>query len=436
MRRVLRCGALVAALALTRTLPASAAIFEIVIADGALEGLNDPAPRAPVGGNAGTTLGQQRLLALRHAAETWGALLQSSQVIRISAVFDPLTCMSNSAALGQAGPANIFAQFNGAPLADTWYPGALGDAVAKRDLNPSAPDINAMFNSAIDSGCFMGAPNGWYYGFDGNPPEGQADFQHTALHELGHGLGIATSVNLQTGAKLNGLDDVYMRNVIDLSNGKTFPQMSDAERAAGARHSPNLYWMGPLVRQRSDFLTAGRSDDLVRLYAPGMLQPGSSVVHFDTSLSPDELMEPFAPDEPPLHVLAEAMLGDIGWTLTGSPPTATPTPPPPTHTATATITRTATLLPSTATATAIPTSTATHTITATRTATTTSTATATAVVGRPGDANCDRARNAADLVAVITAIGHGEFTCPGADFNQDGTADADDLASTLGTLFL
>jgi hypothetical protein len=41
----------------------------VVNADGAGEGFNDPTPAAPIGGNAGTTLGQQRLIAFQFAAE-------------------------------------------------------------------------------------------------------------------------------------------------------------------------------------------------------------------------------------------------------------------------------------------------------------------------------------------------------------------------------
>ena len=42
---------------------AKAAVFQVINADDAGEGFNDPTPSAPVPGNAGTTLGQQRLAA-------------------------------------------------------------------------------------------------------------------------------------------------------------------------------------------------------------------------------------------------------------------------------------------------------------------------------------------------------------------------------------
>jgi hypothetical protein len=40
--------------------------------DGPGEGFNDPTPAAPVGGNTGTTLGQQRLIAFTFAAKYLG----------------------------------------------------------------------------------------------------------------------------------------------------------------------------------------------------------------------------------------------------------------------------------------------------------------------------------------------------------------------------
>ena len=49
----------------------------------------------------------------------------------------------------------------------------------------SGAEINARFNNNAD------AP--WYYGTDANPGPGQYDFVTVVLHELGHGLGFASS---------------------------------------------------------------------------------------------------------------------------------------------------------------------------------------------------------------------------------------------------
>jgi hypothetical protein len=53
--------------------PAAATTRIIIInGDDPGEGFNDPTPAAPVGGNSGTTKGQQRLIAFQYAADLWG----------------------------------------------------------------------------------------------------------------------------------------------------------------------------------------------------------------------------------------------------------------------------------------------------------------------------------------------------------------------------
>src|SRR5512147_2873878 len=66
-------------------------------------GFNDPTPAAPVGGNTGTTKGEQRLIAFQHAADLWGATLASNVPIKILATFEPLSCTATAATLGSAG---------------------------------------------------------------------------------------------------------------------------------------------------------------------------------------------------------------------------------------------------------------------------------------------------------------------------------------------
>ncbi|HEV2845252.1 MAG TPA: peptidase, partial [Thermoanaerobaculia bacterium] len=98
------------ALATLAAAPAfGAAQFVIVNADGANEGFNDPTPAAPVGGNPGTTLGEQRRIAFQHAADIWGAVLDSPVPIKIRSAFNPLTCTATAATLGSAGSIRIFA---------------------------------------------------------------------------------------------------------------------------------------------------------------------------------------------------------------------------------------------------------------------------------------------------------------------------------------
>src|SRR5713101_2126677 len=143
---------------------AQAATITIVNLDGPGEGLNDPTPVAPVGGNPGTTLGAQRLNAFQAAAGLWGAHLDSSVEIRVGANFDPLPCSDTSAILGQAGSKTVHRDFAGAPVANTWFPQALANSLARTDLDPGNDDIGATFNSSFGTTC---APlSGWYYGLD------------------------------------------------------------------------------------------------------------------------------------------------------------------------------------------------------------------------------------------------------------------------------
>src|ERR1041384_7551392 len=74
-------------------------------ADSAGAGFNDMTAAAPVGGNSGTTVGAQRLIAFQTAASIWGAALKSSQTITIHASWAALSCTANSGTLGSAGNA-------------------------------------------------------------------------------------------------------------------------------------------------------------------------------------------------------------------------------------------------------------------------------------------------------------------------------------------
>jgi hypothetical protein len=52
--------------------------FTINVLDAKGTGFNDTTPATPVGGNTGTTVGQQRLIVFQAAADAWGRVLESS----------------------------------------------------------------------------------------------------------------------------------------------------------------------------------------------------------------------------------------------------------------------------------------------------------------------------------------------------------------------
>jgi hypothetical protein len=294
------------------------ATLRVINRDGAEEGFNDPAPVLPVGGNGGTTLGEQRLNVFQYAADIWGSLLRSNVEIRIGATFDQLSCDSLSAVLGQAGPDFGFRNFSGAPLVDVMYPGALADMLAGMDLDPGQDDITATFNSSFGTTCPF--PGGWYLGLDGAASESQTDLVTVVLHELGHGLGFSTTVDVATGRRAFGVDDVFMIHLEDNLTGELFPDLTDAQRREAIIATGLLRWVGPNVVLAARSLFSGAdSRGHVNMYAPDPASVGSSVVHFDPSVSPVQLMAPFL--TVPIHDvgLALPVFEDMGWNSSSAP---------------------------------------------------------------------------------------------------------------------
>ena len=281
--------------------------------DGAGEGFNDATPVAPVGGNPGTTLGQQRLNVFEQAAKIWESVLGSNVPIIVGAQFNPLTCSASQAVLGSAGTTTIHGNFVHAPIRNTWYPAALANSLAGSDLDTTRTEITATFNSDIDNNnnCLNGT--NWYYGLDGNRPSGTIELLTVVLHEIAHGLGFQTFVNLSTGAKFNGVNDVFLLDLEDHSLAKTWDKLTDAERVASSTDTGDLHWVGPNVTALVGNFTGGVNQGHIRMYAPATLSSGSSVSHFSNALSPNELMEPIDTGPKSGPGLALALMQDIGW---------------------------------------------------------------------------------------------------------------------------
>lgn len=220
----------------------------IVIQNGdpAGSGFNDTTPATPVGGNNGTTVGQQRLIAFQAAASIWGATLRSGPTITIRATWAALPCTATSGTLGSAGNSgSVWSDFPGA-VPGFWYGNALANALSNQDRNGSAPEINAQFNSSLGTtGCLENSH--WYYGLDNNHGTTGIDLMGVLLHEFGHGLGFQTFTNRSSGAQIAGVPSIYDRYLFDNQMNKTWPQMTDAERAASAINTGRLVWNGPQV---------------------------------------------------------------------------------------------------------------------------------------------------------------------------------------------
>jgi hypothetical protein len=261
-------------------------------------GFNDPTAVAPVGGNPGTTLGQQRLNAFQFAADVWGATLDSNVPIHILASFEPLSCNATAATLGSAGTIFIFANmppngtFPGAEFPNTWYSQSLANKRSGFQNNPQPiclnngnacssnaqcgtnqictnAEIRARFNVNLGNpGCLTGIP--WYLGFDNNHTASQIDLVTVLLHEFGHGLGFQQFATLSSGAQIQGLTDVYGRKLLDTTTAKTWNQMTNAERVASSINYGHVVWTGNQVNSEVPGVLAFGLPNL-RVNSPGSI---------------------------------------------------------------------------------------------------------------------------------------------------------------------
>jgi len=252
--------ALIAAAVLVAPNARAATSVVIINGNAAGVGFNDTTPVAPVGGNAGTTLGQQRLIAFQEAANRWGATLDSPEPIRIFATFEPLACTATQAVLGSAGARFIYSDFGsiglypGPVAAATWHGGPLATKRAGFDPDPtegdgtSTPkvaDIRARFNSELGKpGCLTGIF--WYLGLDGRHGNDN-DLVAVLLHEFGHGMGFQQFASVTTGQRIEEMNDVYNLHILDNTTGKYWFQMTDAERKASAINNGHVVFDGANV---------------------------------------------------------------------------------------------------------------------------------------------------------------------------------------------
>lgn len=256
--------------------------------DGPGEGFNDATPVAPVGDNTGTTLGAQRQKAAQFAADIWADFISSKVPIVVDARFDApnsehpgatdpfnsLDCTTNPPVIATAEPTTYHGNFAKAPKTNTWYPQALANSLAGKDLSTSS-DIRAYFNSSVGTPQCL-PDKGWFYGLNGIAPPDQFDFVTVVLRELAHGLGFITTVNLANGQKLGSFDDVFSLKLKDVSTGLLFSQMTDAERLIAIRNTGNLRWIG-------DNVVAAHGGDMP-MYAPPDIDVDFSVSNWHTSL--------------------------------------------------------------------------------------------------------------------------------------------------------
>ena len=285
--------------------------------------------------NEGRTWTEPAKAAFEAAVAIWEHTIESPVPIAITATATPLP----AGALGSAGPFDFLRNEMGTPtndqgsvdaakrtLADDVFePVALFNARTGRDAAPGEPDIEASFDP---SQSFL------YLGTDGRPSDQQYDFRSIVVHEIGHGLGLvgtgdvdATNraaigdpgVNGNTGVRSGVSFDqfVYATTSQQAGNGgvRVLSLRDGTAELRTAITGGQLYWAGQLART-----AAGGAK--VRLYAPSPFETGSSFGHVDETVYPrgtaNSLMSPvLEPGETYADPgqIAMGLLADIGYAI-------------------------------------------------------------------------------------------------------------------------
>lgn len=267
--------------------------------------------------------------AFQYAVDLWQTHIQSDVPIDVQATWRAL----GEGVLGSAGAAYIDAAEPYLPRSDTWFPIALSESLAGRNLVSNEPDIVASFNSDF--------PN-WYFGTDGRTPPGQYDFVTVVLHEIGHGLGFFDGFGYDDGIVEEGNNDEcpdvgagFGCAGIRASNGMVLPVIFDRFlRDAQDRplYDPNGRYPSPSralgtalispIRFDGETVRRATGDIPVDIYAPESFDAGSSIAHLDEQAfppgDPNSLMTPFLGRAESIFspgAVTCAIFRDIGWVL-------------------------------------------------------------------------------------------------------------------------
>lgn len=252
MRAILRAALAAAALAFAFVSSASAE-GRIIVVNGNLPGIgfNDPTPAAPVGGNTGTTLGEQRMKVFQYAADVWTAVLNPKVDIYVWARFVPL----GAGVLGSAGPISVSRGFAGAEYPSLWYHEALANHLRGFDATPHdptfLPNVGDQPNPSDEINARFSTNFLFYLGLDNNEESlaGSNDLLVVVLHEMGHGLGFSNLVDESNGSQFQGFGDLYSQYTLDVVTNKSWNAMTPAERAASALNIRKVSWTGLNVKK-------------------------------------------------------------------------------------------------------------------------------------------------------------------------------------------
>ncbi len=258
--------------------------------------------------------------AMRYAVSIWGSLLTSPVPIKINVVYTSF--IVNVPTLASTFP-NGRKNFNHTPLADTWYPTALANALNRSELNPGEYDMDIYVN----------ADKPWYAGKDSHCPADKYDLVSVFLHEVGHGLGFASLANVKGDAgsfgSLTSADYFPLRTSFPFPDLEGLPSAFDRamQNDSGEKLTDTVLFQNnsPSLKEQFTstdvFLSSGQGQlgnggNMPKVYAPNSFTLGVSMTHLDEDSYGNMLMTPFFDKGSANHQpsgLELGILADLGW---------------------------------------------------------------------------------------------------------------------------
>ena len=211
------------------------------------------------------------------AIDVWAANFESKVPIYIDASWGRSSSFS---ILGSARPGSYFSNFSGAPDSSLWYPSALANALAGKDLDGDNPEMIITVNSLAS----------WYRGTGDGPSKSEYDLQSVILHEMAHGLGFLSTDSYDDFFGYGSIDqptpyDAYVQT----GDGRRLSDLPSPSLELGEALTSKLVWSGA-----QGIAANGGVKPL--LYTPSKYEDGSSVSHLDeatfSKAGPDAVMSP------------------------------------------------------------------------------------------------------------------------------------------------
>lgn len=196
------------------------------------------------------------------AIDVWAANFPSDVVINVEASYGR---SASYGVLGSARPGGYFSAFKGAPDATLWYPSALANALAGKDLDTVNPEIVIQVNSNAN----------WDRRNDGAPTSTEYDMQSVILHELGHGLGFLSTDSYDSFFGMGSIEeptpfDAYLQT----SDGYRLSDLPSPSLELGKALVSTLVWSGAKG-------VAANKGVKPLIYTPSRYEDGSSISHLD-----------------------------------------------------------------------------------------------------------------------------------------------------------